>query len=238
MELRDRLVVALDVDSLEKAKPLVEALLPWVSCFKVGLELLTSEGAPRVVEVIRRLGGQVFLDGKFHDIPNTVGSASRAVASLGVKFFDVHASSGLEAMKMAVRQRGGSALYAVTILTSLDELACRSIYGDTIQSKVTQLALDAEAAGVDGLICSPADLSFLNGHSSLARLPKMTPGIRPKWAESQDQKRALTPSEAIEAGASYLVVGRPVLNPPREMGTPAIAAQRILEEMSAAFNAS
>ncbi len=232
MELRDRLIVALDVDTLEKLKPLVEQLLPWVGCFKVGLELMTSQGAPRVVELIHGMGGQVFLDGKFHDIPNTVGSASRTAASLGVRIFDVHASAGGEALNAAVLNRGRSSLFAVTVLTSFSDQACHALYGDSVQNKVVQLALDAEAAGVDGLICSPADLAFLNSHPILARLPKMTPGVRPRWAETQDQKRTLTPKEAIEAGASFLVIGRPILGPPREVGTPAEAARRILDEMA------
>src|SRR5271154_1025022 len=101
MSPKDRIIVALDVDSLEKATPLIEQLAPYVGCFKIGLELITAEGAPQVVRHVHGLGGQIFFDGKFDDIPNTVAGASKSVAALGVKFFDVHASAGLEAMRAA-----------------------------------------------------------------------------------------------------------------------------------------
>lgn len=235
MELKDRIIVALDVDHLEKAKPLIDALIPYVGCFKVGLELLTSFGTSQVVQLIHQLGGKVFLDGKFHDIPNTIGAASRAASKLNVKMFNVHASSGVEAMKAAVQNKGQSLLLAVTVLTALDESACRAIYGVSVQEKVKKFALEASSVGVDGLVCSPQDLSLLSPESPLKQLLKITPGVRPIWSEAQDQKRYMTPREALLAGATSLVIGRPITRPPRLVGTPVEAVKRILEEISGAL---
>ncbi|QWR78901.1 orotidine-5'-phosphate decarboxylase [Candidatus Magnetomonas plexicatena] len=233
MEIKDRIIVALDVDSLEQAKALVESLAPHVGCFKVGLELLTAIGAPQVLEFVHSLGGQVFYDGKFADIPNTVGAAAKAVAGLQVKMFTVHASSGVEAMMSAVANRGTSLVLAVTVLTSLDESNAHLIFGAPTKSKVLQLARDAKLAGCDGIICSPQELELIGSQKELSGLMKITPGIRPKWAAVGDQKRIMTPSEAIKAGATALVIGRPITKPPAVVGSPINAVKRIAEEISA-----
>lgn len=158
MEAREKIIVALDVDSLDRALELVEELHPYVGYFKVGLELLTSEGAPKVVRAIKEAGGKIFYDGKFKDIPNTVAGASKAVARLGVDMFNVHASGGVEMMKAAVDNKGESKVLAVTVLTSLSEEDIHSIYGASSKSKVIEFACWAKIVGVDGLICSPQEL--------------------------------------------------------------------------------
>ena len=132
--------------SREEALPLVEVLAEHVGYFKVGLELLTREGAPNVVRQIHALGGKLFFDAKFSDIPNTVGKASKATGDLGVSFFDVHASCGVEAMRSAVANKGTSKVLAVTILTSLDETSAEHIFGATPMEKVIQFARDARSA--------------------------------------------------------------------------------------------
>jgi orotidine-5'-phosphate decarboxylase len=232
MSPKERLIVALDVDTLDKAVPLVESLAPHVGCFKVGLELLTAEGAPQVVRRIHSLGGKIFFDGKFDDIPNTVAGASRSVAALGVQFFDVHASAGLEAMRAAAAVKGKSLLLAVTVLTSMDTAVSEHIYGGSPQVKVLQFAIDAETAGADGIVCSPQELEMLSQAERLRKLLTVTPGVRPTWAAANDQKRVMTPAEAIRKGATHLVVGRPILAPPREIGSPVEAAKRIVEEIA------
>ncbi|MBI1909155.1 MAG: orotidine-5'-phosphate decarboxylase [Deltaproteobacteria bacterium] len=232
MNPEEKIIVALDVDNLDRAKSLVTMLAPYVGCFKAGLELITTAGAPQVVKFIHNLGGEIFFDGKFDDIPNTVGAASKAVASLGVKMFNVHASAGIEAMRAAVANKGKSAVLAVTVLTAIDEKTCRHIFGDTPSAKVLQLALDAREAGVDGIICSPQELAPLGGEKLLRGLAKITPGVRPVWASKNDQKRVMTPAEATRAGATALVIGRPITNPPPEIGTPVDAVKKILEELS------
>lgn len=237
MEAKDRIIVALDVDNLTEAGKLVRALAPYVGGFKVGLELITAVGGPKVTKLIHSLGGKIFYDGKFDDIPNTVGKSSKAVADLGVWMFNVHASAGIEAMRAAVENKGNSLVLAVTVLTSLNESDTHLIFGGPSEAKVLQLARDAKIAGCDGIICSAKELKLLGGYKELDSLMKITPGIRPEWAATGDQKRVMTPSEAIKAGATMLVAGRPVVNPPKSIGTSVNAAKEITKEIKeAAFS--
>ena len=233
MEAKERIVVALDVDSLDKALELVEELHPYVGYFKVGLELLTNEGAPKVVQAIKEAGGKIFYDGKFKDIPNTVAGASKAVAKLGVDMFNVHASGGVEMMKAAVDNKGESKVLAVTVLTSLSEEDAYSIYGAPSKGKVIEFARWAKIAGIDGLICSPQELQVLGKQKELDDLLRVTPGVRPEWAARGDQKRVMTPGEAVKAGADYLVVGRPITKPPSDIGNSIAAAKMIAEDIKA-----
>lgn len=229
--MKDRVIVALDVSTIAEAKTLVSLLSPHVGYFKVGLELLTAEGAPQVVKVIHDLGGKIFFDGKFNDIPNTIAGSAKAVAALGVALFDVHASCGVEAMKMAVKNRGSSQVLVVTVLTSLDDIQAKHVFGASSADKVVEFALDARAAGAQGIVCSPQELEVLGNLGELKGLLKVTPGIRPIWAGTNDQKRFLTPSAAIKLGATHLVIGRPITAPPAEIGGPVNAAKRIVEEL-------
>lgn len=233
-ELKDRIIVALDVSTLEEAKILVESLSEYVSCFKIGLQLLTSVGAPKVVEFIHDYGGKVFLDGKFHDIPNTMGKAAKAAANLNVKYFDLHTLSGEEAIKAAVANKGDSEVLAVTILTSLNEAYCQKAFKKSVAEVVFILASTAAAAGVDGIICSPKDLKPLK-YCGRKDIKFITPGIRPEWAQKDDQARFMTPGEAIKAGAYALVIGRPITQPPKDIGNPVDAVKLILEEIQEAL---
>jgi len=231
MATKENVIFALDADSLARVTPYVEALAPYVGTFKVGLELLTAQGAPAVIQHIHRLGGQVFFDGKFDDIPNKVGSAARAVSGMGVKMFNVHASCGIDSIKAAAENKGNSLLLVVTVLTSLSDSEAERIFGSKPQDKVIQFAHDAKAAGADGIICSPQELELLAQVPELKEMLKVTPGVRPDWAEANDQKRILTPSQAMTLGATHLVIGRPISNPPRGIGSPIDAAKKILEEI-------
>lgn len=231
MEAKDRIIVALDVDGWEEVRDLVESLAPYVGCFKIGLELISSVGGPQAVKFIHTLNGEIFYDGKFDDIPNTVDGASRAVSGLGVKMFNVHASAGVEAMRAAVKNKGNSIVFAVTVLTSLEENNAHLIFGAPTKAKVLQFARDAKIAGCDGIICSPKELEFLGNYPELNGLLRVVPGIRPKWSVAEDQKRIMTPADAIKAGADYLVIGRPITNPALEVGSPVDAVKRIIEEI-------
>ena len=233
MAAKDRIIVALDVPSLEQAGPLITSLASYVWCFKIGLELITAEGGPQAVRFVQERGGQVFYDGKFCDIPNTVGNAAKAAAGLGVQMFNVHASAGVEAMMAAVANKWKALVLAVTVLTSLEENNAHLIFGGPSKAKVLQLARDAKIAGCDGIICSPQELELLGKQKELVGLLKVTPGVRPEWAATGDQKRVMTPAEAIKAGATVLVIGRPITKPPAEIGTPVDAAKKILEEIAA-----
>lgn len=234
MEPKHRIIVALDVDNLARATAFVEALAPHVGYFKVGLELITAAGGPAVVHHLQRLGGQVFYDAKFNDIPNTVGAASRTVAGIGAKLFTVHASTGLDALKAAAENKGSAECYAVTVLTSLDEASSQHIFGADPQATVLRFAQDALEAGVDGIVCSPLELEALGRDDRFKDLKKIVPGIRPTWSAANDQKRVMTPGEAIRAGADFLVIGRPITNPPIGVGSPLDAVAKIVAEIQGA----
>jgi len=235
-----RLIVALDVDKKEKALHLVDALSPEVAVFKVGLELFSSCG-PEIVADIRKRGRDVFLDLKFHDIPNTVGRAAAAVTGLGAFMFNVHALGGFEMMQRAAKDTRHKAetlktprpkILAVTVLTSMDAEALKKIGIDgNMDEQVLKLAKLAREAGLDGVVASPKEASFIR--KALGKdFIIVTPGIRPSAAEgsetSDDQKRISTPKDALSAGADYIVVGRPIT----EAADPLQAAKEILKEMS------
>ena len=230
-----RLIVAIDVDTLEKAAPLVDALLGSAGYFKVGLELISHCGAPQTVEWFKKRGARLFFDGKFNDIPNTVAQASRAISQLGVDFFDIHASAGKEAMRAAVANRGGSAVLAVTVLTALSAADCEQIFGRPLPVVIRSFVESAIEAGVQGVICSPADLKLLEAIQCPESFLKVTPGVRPDWAAVGDQKRTCPPKDAILAGATHLVVGRPILHPPANIGSSTEAAKRVTDEIAEAL---
>jgi orotidine-5'-phosphate decarboxylase len=231
---RSRLIIALDVPDADSAASVVNRLDGRVSWFKVGLELFTAAG-PAVLEPILMRGHRVFLDLKFHDIPNTVAGAVRSAASLGVHMMTIHASGG-PAMLTAARQAlDGRAnppeLLAVTVLTSMDnaQLAATGVDRNAA-SQVELLGRIGVAAGYRGFVCSPQEVSRMRALTG----PKgilVVPGVRPAGAGTGDQKRIATPDEALRQGASYLVVGRPVTQAP----DPAEAAEAIVAEMTAAI---
>lgn len=250
MEPKDRIIVALDVDDPIRAMSLVEDLASRVGCFKIGLEfinsMLASLIAPKaqelavgnlqtIRELFKLLKGNILWDGKFDDIPNTVGGASKGVVRIGVKMFNVHASAGKEAVAQAVANKGNSLVLGVTVLTSIAEDECVSIFGDKPDNKVLHFARMLNEAGADGIICSPKELATLSGASAFDGLLKVTPGVRPAWAAKGDQKRVMTPADAIKAGADYLVIGRPIRQPPEEIGSPVEAAKKIAEEIAGAI---
>jgi orotidine-5'-phosphate decarboxylase len=206
----DRLIVALDFPDARAAFALVDRLEGAVRWFKVGLELYIAEGNYLIAELQRR-GFSVFLDLKLHDIPHTVGSAVRAASRLGVNLLTVHASGGPEMLAAAVEAADpGLSLLAVTVLTSMDgeQLEATGVHGTTA-AQVERLATMAYAYGVRGFVCSPAEVAHLRaqlGHEPLLVIP----GIRPEGAALGDQRRVASPAAAMAAGASYLVVGRPI----------------------------
>ena len=185
-EPKDKIIVALDVDTEDEAKALVEMLGMYVGYFKVGLQFITSVGAPRAIELVKQCGGKVFFDGKFDDIPNTVGNATRVLAGFGVGMFNVHASCGIEAMRKAVENKGDALALAVTVLTSTEENNAHLIFGKPSKVAVLQFTRDAKSAGMDGVICSPQELELLGQQPDLAGILKVTPGVRPVWALTGD----------------------------------------------------
>ncbi|VAX28006.1 Orotidine 5'-phosphate decarboxylase [hydrothermal vent metagenome] len=221
MPARERLILALDVNDPVHALDIVDRFSEWVTTFKVGLELFTS-GGPDIVRQIHDRGKKVFLDLKFHDIPNTVVQASVEVTRLGVFMFNLHASGGFEMMR-----RTGEAvvetclkedlprpkIIAVTVLTSIsrDEFKKDMGYQHGIRTHVKHLSAMAHRAGLDGVVASGHEVSAIKNSIGKGFLI-ITPAIRPSWSLPDDQKRTMTPKEALRNGADYLVVGRAVLS--------------------------
>jgi len=234
--LRKKLIVALDVDDLAHARNLVRTLAPYVGMFKIGHQLFSTYG-PDAVRMVHEERGSVFLDLKYHDIPNTVKRGVEAAAGLHVAMVNVHASGGKAMMAeaaAAVRRVEATGavkpiVLGVTILTSLsdDDLVEIGIQGP-VTERVKQLALLAHAAGLDGVVASPREIDCLR-----SALPRdfiiVTPGVRPAVSEKDDQKRTMTPAEAVRAGADFIVVGRPIIAAP----DPAAAAQEMVKELGA-----
>ncbi|HJL16167.1 MAG TPA: orotidine-5'-phosphate decarboxylase [Sandaracinaceae bacterium LLY-WYZ-13_1] len=231
MRARDRLIVALDVPSLEAARPLIAALGPEAGVLKVGLELFVAAG-PAAVDAVHEAGGACFLDLKLHDIPATVAEATRAAVALGVRFLTVHASAGPAALAAAAQAAAGTGtqLLAVTALTSLDgaQLEALGLEPDP-PTVVTRLARLATDAGVTGFVCSPHETRLVRDVAGTAATV-VTPGVRPAGTARGDQRRVATPAEAIRAGADRLVVGRPI----READDPVAAARAVTAEIASA----
>lgn len=218
-EIKEKLVLALDVEDIDEAKKLVDELNPYIGTFKVGLQLFCGYGL-EIVNYIKEKNSNFFLDVKLHDIPNTVEKASYNVIKNGANFFNVHATGGIEMMKAARKGADQAAqkysrkkplILAVTVLTSISQevLSNELSNNKTIEDFVIQLARNASQAGLDGVVASAKELKAIKkalGDDFIV----LTPGIRPKWSVVDDQKRIATPTSAISDGADYIVLGRAV----------------------------
>jgi orotidine-5'-phosphate decarboxylase len=238
----DKLIFALDADNYEEALSWVELLSGNVGCFKIGKGLYTAVG-PKIIESIKKKGQKVFLDLKFHDIPNTVARAAQAAVRLNVDMFNIHASGGSRMIKEAVSAasvcadklgRARPVLLAVTVLTSLDNSDLTEIgFHQNARDLVVHLAGLAKAAGASGVVASAQDVSRLR-KSFGDEFIIVTPGIRSAAeTEKDDQKRTLSAYEAVKAGADYVVVGRPI----REAQNPLEACRQIVREIAAGLTA-
>lgn len=236
MKLAERLIVALDVSTAKEALKIVDSLDNTVSFYKVGMQLYNSEG-PEIVRQITGRGKKVFVDLKFHDIPNTAAQAGGVLTRLGVSIFNLHAAGGTIMMKETLAKAQEEAaklgverpkIIAVTVLTSMNQQQFEQDLGYqvAIRDKVRQWSLMAKEAGMDGVVASAEELPMIRescGEDFLV----VTPGIRPAWAASNDQQRIVTPKDAIKMGASHIVVGRPIYGGEN----PQQAALKILAEM-------
>jgi orotidine-5'-phosphate decarboxylase len=220
LDPRWRLIVALDVETVDEARRTVDEIGELAGALKIGLQLFTSGGASFVRETVEK-GIKVFLDLKFHDIPNTVAKASVEAARLGVWMFNVHASGGAEMMRRTVGEVAEFCaktdivkpkIIAVTVLTSADRAALREVGIEReVDFQVVNLARLAAKCGLDGVVASPHETSVIRENLENPNFIVVTPGIRPVFATNDDQKRVMTPQQAVAAGADYIVVGRPVL---------------------------
>jgi len=229
LNTNSRVIVPLDVPTLAEAVAMARSLTGHVAAVKIGKQLFTAEG-PAAIRAMHDLGLRVFLDLKFHDIPNTVAGAVAAAKALGVWLLNVHASGGPTMMRAAATAAAGAGrplVIAVTVLTSLSEDEHRAITGTsrTIEAQVRHLAWETKAAGLDGVVASPHEIRAIRQQCGPGFLI-VTPGVRPADAARNDQHRVMTPGDAVRAGADYLVVGRPITAAP----DPAEAARRIAIE--------
>jgi orotidine-5'-phosphate decarboxylase len=232
---RPRLIVALDLSSLPDAVAMAQRLAGVADMFKVGLELFSAEG-PAALRAIADIG-PVFYDAKLLDIPNTVAGAAANITAAGVAMFNVHATGGLEMMRAAVAAAGDKSteleaarplILGVTVLTSISEHGLQELgVARSMCEQVVALARMARDSGLDGVVASPHEIADIK-QACGADFLVVTPGVRPAWAESDDQKRVMTPREAAAAGADFIVVGRPITR----SQSPADAARRVLQELS------
>lgn len=232
---KEKIIVPLDVATIEDAIALLDKI-PEVTFWKVGLELFTTAG-PQILEILKNRQKRIFLDLKFHDIPNTVAGACRAAARYGVDLLTIHSTNGRDALKAASEavQVGATQagvkppkLIAITLLTSIDsrQLAFDLRVPLELPEYALEMALMAKAAGLDGAVCSPQEVAQLRSGCGDDFL-LVCPGVRPHWADKGDQKRTFTPAKAIQAGANFLVIGRPIT----AAQEPALAWKKICDEV-------
>jgi orotidine-5'-phosphate decarboxylase len=225
---KEKIIVPLDVSSEAEARRLLEILAGHVGLFKIGNQLFTRVG-PSIVREIKEAGAKVFLDLKFHDIPSTVQHAVESACALGVDMLTIHLAGGKAMCKAAVAVRGTSStlILGVTVLTSLDDQALAEAgFRVPVREEVFLLATLAQQTGITGLVASPQELGVLREQFG-SLFTTVIPGIRPSWAAAGDQKRTMTPKEAIKGGADYLVIGRPITAAADPLG----AVERILKEL-------
>lgn len=235
IKISDRIIVVLDLSTFQEARSLIDKLEGVAEWFKVGPQLFTNVG-PDIIKEIKGRCKKLFLDLKFHDIPNTVAKAAEASVELGVDMFNMHVSGGLEMMRTAAEAVkikaselgvGKPILLGVTILTSLDALMLQQDFGSTrsLEEQVVYMAKLAQRAGLDGVVASPHEIELIKtacGQDFVV----VTPGVRPDWSSQDDQKRTMTPQQALAAGADFVVIGRPIYRGP----DPKKALCRIIRE--------
>lgn len=233
----EKIIVALDVEKEEEAYALVRRLSPPLSYFKVGMRLYMACG-PRIVTGLKKMGVRVFLDMKFHDIPHTVASAAEVVTRLGVDLFNIHLSGGSDMIRATMEKTRETAekekisppkVVGVTVLSSFNEKILRDEVGvsKNLEQYVAGLALLGRESGLDGVVASPREATLVRRKCG-DEFMIVTAGVRPLWAGLDDQLRVLTPRQALEAGANYMVIGRPII----ENESPRDAAEKILAEMT------
>lgn len=243
-DAKDKFFVAIDVDTLDEAKKLMDSLVGLVTHVKLGLQLATRESWSAGIAVAHDRGFKVFCDAKFKDIPNTLEHAAYALSKHQPDYFTVMADNSLEALKsirVGVDRAAGEPdqtdkpkIVGVTVLTSIGAEESQQIYGGSPKDKTLLFGTLAMQAGLDAIVCSPEEIELFRSDKTFDSTMIITPGVRPSWANTNDQQRVATPAEALKRGADMLVIGRPITQPPAEVGSVESAVKRIIEEIEQA----
>ena len=237
MEPKDRIILAIDEPLASIARWMVKEFIGKVGGFKLGSIAISHGYAFELIEAIKKQKKIVFWDPKFHDTPDTMLKSVRGISLQGVDWISVHASAGLEGIKSAVSARIRSLIFGATVLSSFNTSGCFDIWGGLPEDKVLQFADLLLEGRAQGIITSPRELKLLSSTAKYYGLIKAAVGIRPLWAPPDDQRRYMTPTEAIKAGADYLVIGRAIMHPPREpyeVCTPERALEAVIKEIAGA----
>ncbi|MDQ5971312.1 MAG: orotidine-5-phosphate decarboxylase [Patescibacteria group bacterium] len=229
---KDKLIIAIDnVASLGEIEDLIKETYLFCGWYKIGLEVSTAYGIDTMINLVKKYKAKVFFDGKFHDIPNTVGHATAKLVQKNVDMMTVHCSAGARALERAVENKGDTCILGVTVLTSHTEEDCLHIFGSPVNEKVYQFAEDALNSKMDGIVCSPNELLMLCMDPQFNDLIKITPGIQPDWTVTNDQNRTMTPKDAILNGATAIVVGRGITQQKDRAEAAQLVLQQIIDAM-------
>ncbi|MDR0463435.1 MAG: orotidine-5'-phosphate decarboxylase [Pseudomonadales bacterium] len=234
-----RIIVPLDFSTLDELDRTMETIYEFVEIVKIGNEVMCALGAPQVMKHLLEKWprANVFFDGKFKDITNTVAQTTKAaMQSTNVSMINAYCDGSIKDLSAFVENAPGIITLGVTLLTHISKEEAMQIYNRPYEEVIPLLAGRAVSAGCRGIVCSAADIALLSDEYQ-RRLVKVTPAIRPKWSAANEQKRIVTPADAIKAGADYLVIGRPITRPPDKVGTPAKAFELIVEEIAEALAA-
>lgn len=239
LSAEERVWVALDYSSVEEADLVLGAVANRIGAFKIGTEIAARQGWKKPIEYIHQKGGQVFADTKLNDVPTTTGKTASIILENSPEFINIHTSSGMESMKALTESVSKNSkepytkTLGVTALTSLSEQEIQEIFGRNHTEAVKHMGRMALQSGLDGLICSPQEIPVIRNDEELDGLVLATPGVRPQWANKNDQQRVTTPREAIEMGGNYVIIGRPITQSPLE-GGPEESVARIVSEIAEA----
>ena len=231
MDAEKRIIVAYDSSDFGRFLACAEEFGSRVGFLKIRFSLAAQTGLQPVVSHAKKHDARIVYDPKFADIPNSMAEDVSAAVGCGVDMLTIHTSCGKDSIRAAVKNRGTAKILGVTVLTSIDTDECVSIFGVQARYMVPKFAETLRDAGADGIVCSPQEVRLIRDRNEFDGMLVVTPGVRPEWAATNDQKRVMTPGEAIAVGADYLVIGRPILKPPPEIGTPLNAIERIAEEI-------
>ncbi len=243
-EAKDKFFVAIDVDTLDDAKKMMDSLVGLVNNVKIGLQLATRDSWMSAIDAAHERGFKVFCDAKFKDIPNTMEHAAYSLTQHKPEYFTVMAdnsSDALSGVRSGVDRASNELklpykpkIIAVTVLTSIGLVECMEIYGGDLRLKTKYFGDKALAAGLDAIVCSPNEIEIFRSDDTFNETLIITPGVRPSWSTSNDQNRIATPADAIRRGADMLVIGRPITQPPKAVGSIQEAVKRIIMEIEEA----